>query len=307
MTTSNYTTKSLETPKRDSLWQRIFRARWAYIFIAPFFITFAIFGLYPLGFSIYLSFTEWKGLGPIKWVGFGNYARLFQDPLFWQSVRNGVIIFFMHVPLMVLLSLVLAVLLNSKRVRGFQFFRTVIFVPYITNMVAAGFAFRLLLEQENGLVNILLGTLGIPAIPWLESVWGARVSLTLLILWHYLGYNMVIMLAGLQTIPKEIYDASLVDGATRAQSFLYITLPMMRPVILFVVVLSTMGSFDLFTEIYTLTGGGPINATITPILSIFNQAFSNFRLGYASAMSYVYFVMIIALTLIQLRYFRTRE
>jgi len=297
------TSSSNPTTGQPSLWNRVVRARWAYLFIAPFFVSFAVFGLYPLLFSVYLSFAEWKGFGPIELVGFKNYVKLFQDRVFWQSMVNSVIIFGLHVPLMVLLSLLLATVLNSPRVRGLGIFRTIIFVPYITNMVAAGFAFRLLLEQENGLVNIMLTTVGLPAVPWLESIWGARVSLTLLILWHYLGYNMVIMLAGLQTIPKEVHDAARVDGANAAQSFFYITVPLMRPVILFVLVLSTMGSFDLFTEIFVLTGGGPINATLTPILSIYNQAFGNFRFGYASAMSYVYFLIIIALTLVQIRYF----
>ena len=289
-------------PKRDSLRRQIFRARWAYLFIAPFFLAFAVFGVYPFLFSVYLSFTEWKGFGPITFVGFDNYVRLWSDAVFWQSMLNGVIIFLLSVPPMVLFSLVLAVVLNSPRVRGFGIFRTIIFIPYITNMVAAGFAFRLLLEQQNGLVNIMLGFVGFPAVPWLESIWGARVALTLLILWHYLGYNMVIMLAGLQTIPKEVLDAAKVDGANAVQSFFYITTPMMRPVILFIVILSTMGSFNLFTEVYILTGGGPMNATITPILDIFGQAFGNFRFGYASAMSYVYFAIIIVLSLLQLRF-----
>lgn len=289
-------------PKRDSLGRQIFRARWAYLFIAPFFLAFAVFGVYPFLFSVYLSFAEWKGFGPIELVGFANYARLLRDTVFWQSMLNGVIIFFLSVPPMVLFALVLAVVLNSPRVRGFGIFRTIVFVPYITNMVAAGFAFRLLLEQKNGLVNIMLGAVGLPAVPWLESIWGARVALTLLILWHYLGYNMVIMLAGLQTIPKEVHDAARVDGANAVESFFYITVPMMRPVILFVVILSTMGSFNLFTEVYILTGGGPMNATVTPILDIFNQAFGNFRFGYASAMSYVYFAIIIVLSLLQLRF-----
>ena len=302
MTSSNPVTDRARDAAQPSLWSRVARARWAYLFIAPFFVSFAVFGLYPLLFSVYLSFAEWKGFGPIELVGFKNYVKLFQDRVFWQSVVNSVIIFGLHVPLMVLLSLLLATVLNSPRVRGFGIFRTIIFIPYITNMVAAGFAFRLLLEQENGLVNIMLTTAGFPAVPWLESVWGARVSLTLLILWHYLGYNMVIMLAGLQTIPKEVHDAARVDGANAWQSFFLITVPLMRPVILFVLVLSTMGSFDLFTEIFVLTGGGPINATLTPILSIYNQAFGNFRFGYASAMSYVYFLIIIALTLVQIRY-----
>jgi ABC-type sugar transport system permease subunit len=286
--------------------REIHKARWPYLFISPFYIFFAIFALFPIVFSIYLSFTEWKGLGPIKFVGLDNFTLLLKDNVFWQSMLNGVILFIMYVPIMTFLALALAVILNSKRVRGFRFFRTLIFMPYITNMVAAGFTFRLLLSEKNGLFNILLGALSISPVPWLESVWGARVSLCLLVIWAWLGYNMVIMLAGLQTIPGELTEAALIDGASPVQAFLFITIPLMRPVILFSVVLSTIGSFGLFTELMSLFspgGTGPMNAAITPIVAIFRQAFGNFRFGYASAMAYVYFAFIFVLTLFQVRYF----
>jgi len=284
-------------------WVEIYKARWPYLFISPFYILFLIFGVYPILFSLYLSFTEWKGLGPIKFVGLRNFELLLKDKVFWQSMTNGVILFFLYVPIMTFLALVLAVILNSKRVRGFRFFRTLLFIPYIMNIVAAGFTFRLMLNQKYGLVNALLEIFNIPPVPWLESVWGGRISLCLLVIWAWLGYNMVIMLAGLQTIPGELTEAALIDGASSIQAFFYVTIPLMRPVILFSVVLSTMGSFNLFSEIYNLTGGGPINATLTPVIVIFNQAFGNFRLGYASAMAYLYFIILFALTLLQFRYF----
>jgi len=281
----------------------LYKARWPYLFISPFYILFVIFGVYPVLFSLYLSFTEWKGLGPIKFVGLKNFEVLLRDKVFWQSMTNGVILFFLYVPIMTFMALLLAVILNSKRVRGFRFFRTLIFIPYIMNIVAAGFTFRLMLNQKYGLVNALLGIFNIAPVPWLESVWGGRVSLCLLVIWAWLGYNMVIMLAGLQTIPSDLTEAALIDGANPTQAFFYVTIPLMRPVILFSVVLSTMGSFNLFSEIYNLTNGGPVNATITPVIVIFNQAFGNFRLGYASAMAYVYFIILFALTIIQFRYF----
>ena len=284
-------------------WVEIYKVRWPYLFISPFYILFLIFGVYPILFSLYLSFTEWKGLGPIKFVGLRNFELLLRDKIFWQSMTNGIILFFMYVPIMTFLALVLAVILNSKRVRGFRFFRTLLFIPYIMNIVAAGFTFRLLLNQKYGLVNALLEIFSISPVPWLESAWGGRISLCLLVIWAWLGYNMVIMLAGLQTIPGELTEAAFIDGASSVQAFFYITIPLMRPVILFSLVLSTMGSFNLFSEIYNLTGGGPINATLTPVIVIFNQAFGNFRLGYASAMAYLYFIILFALTLLQFRYF----
>jgi lactose/L-arabinose transport system permease protein len=154
------------------LWHEVVRSRWGYLFISPFFIFYAIFGLYPMLFSIYLSLTTWKGVGPLEFVGFDNFVRLVRDRVFWQSMQNGAILFLLYVPVMLFLALVLAVVLNSGRVRGFRFFRTIIFLPFITNMVAAGFAFRILLTQNNGLINIALGSVGIPPVPWLESMWG---------------------------------------------------------------------------------------------------------------------------------------
>lgn len=289
--------------KSDSLWREVLRARWAYVFISPFFILFAIFGLYPMLLSVYLSFAEWKGLGPIELVGLENFRRVLSDRVFWQSMLNGAILFMMYVPVMLFLALVLAVILNSGRIRGFRFFRTLLFIPFITNMVAAGFAFRILFTQNNGLINILLLAIGLPAIPWLESVWGARISLSILIIWAWLGYNMVLMLAGLQTIPKDLTEAAMVDGASPVRSFFSITVPLMRPVILFCAVTSTIGSFGLFAEVMALTGGGPANATLTPLLRIYNVAFANLRFGYASALAYVFFAIIFAATLLQFRAF----
>lgn len=289
--------------KSSSLWREIVKARWAYIFISPFYVLFAVFGLYPMLLSVYLSFAEWKGIGPIQMVGFENYQRLLSDRVFWQSMLNGAILFLMYVPVMLFLALVLAVILNSGRIRGFRFFRTLIFIPFITNMVAAGFAFRILFTYNNGLINILLEGIGLPPVPWLESVWGARVSLSILIIWAWLGYNMVLMLAGLQTIPKDLTEAAMVDGASPVRSFFAITVPLMRPVILFCTITSTIGSFGLFAEVMALTGGGPVNATLTPLLRIYNVAFGSLRFGYASALAYVFFAIIFAATLLQFRTF----
>jgi len=284
------------------------RKRWGYAYISPFYILFAIFSVYPILFSIYLSFTKWKGVGPKVFVGLDNYRRLFQDPIFWQSIRNGFIIFFMYVPIMTLLALVLAVILNAKFIRFFKAFRTMLFIPYITTMIAVGYIFRVMMDTNYGLFNILLTSIGLPAVPWLENVWWARVSISILIIWAWLGYNMVIMLAGLQTMPKDMVEAATIDGASPVQAFFRITIPLMRPIILFSVILSTIGSFGLFNEIYALTTvgymmGTPQYATITPLVYVYQQAFQNFNFSYASAVSYLYFVIILILALLQYRYF----
>ena len=288
-------------PSNPSLWSRMKKDRWAYAFISPFYILFAIFGLYPMALSIYLSFTRWKGVGPMEFAGLVNFELIPKDKLFWQSMINGVIILLINVPPMLFLALVLAVILNSGRVRGFRFFRTLIFLPFITNMVAAGYAFRILLEKQNGLFNVVIRSIGLPGVPWLESVWGARISLNLLIIWAWVGYNMVIMLAGLQTIPKDLNEAAMVDGATPIQAFFRITIPLMRPVILFTAITSTIGSFGLFTEVSILTNGGPVNATITPLIRIYNSAFGSYQYGLASAEAYTFFLFIFILTVIQFR------
>jgi len=290
-----------------SLWQRIKQARWAYTFISPFYILFAIFGLYPMLLSLYLSFTRWKGVGPIEFAGLVNFGLVPLDKVFWQSMANGVILFFLYVPVMLFLALALAVILNSGRVKGFRFFRTLIFLPFITNMVAAGFAFRILLEKQNGLLNVLLKYAGLSPIPWLEDVWWARISLSLLIIWAWLGYNMVIMLAGLQTIPRDLTEAALIDGASPIQAFFRVIIPLMRPVILFCMITSTIGSFGLFAEVSTLTRGGPVNATMTPLIRIYGVAFGSYQFGYASALAYTFFALIFILTIIQFRLNRDQE
>jgi len=315
MTTISSSLKTMTTSTRmKRRWGEIKKNRWAYAFISPFYILFAIFSVYPIMFSIYLSFTKWKGLGPKVFVGLENYRVLLGDSVFWQSIRNGVILFFLYVPIMTLLALALAVILNTRFVRFFQGFRTMIFIPYITTMVAAGFVFRMMMNVKYGFFNIMLTSIGIPPVPWLEHVWWARISLSLLVIWAWLGYNMVIMLAGLQTIPKDLVEAATIDGANPVQAFLRITVPLMKPIILFSVILSTIGSFSLFNEVYSLSGGatgaavgGPMNATITPLVYIFQQAFSHYKFSYASAVSYVYFAIIFVLTLLQLRYFGREE
>jgi lactose/L-arabinose transport system permease protein len=293
--------------RASSLWLRIKKQRWAYVFISPFYISFAIFSLIPLVLSLWMSLTRWKGVGPMTYAGFINFTLVPKDQAFWQSMINGLIMALLHIPVIILLSLALAVILSSGRIKGFRFFRAVIFLPFITNMAAAGFTFAILFNQTSGLINIGLRYIGLAGVPWLENEWWARISLTILIIWAWLGYDMVIMMAGLQTIPRDVTEAALVDGATPIQAFFRITVPLMRPVILFLVITSTMSSFNLFTEVFALTGGGPAGATITPIIRIFNLAFDSYQFGYASALGYVFFAIVFFISLIQFRFNRERE
>lgn len=275
------------------------RYRAPYLFILPFFVLFSFFFIYPIGFSLSLSFHEWSGFGPARFVGLDNYRRLLHDELFWGSMLNATILFFVYVPAMTFLALVLASLLHSRYLRLQGMWRALLFLPNITSMVAAGYTFRLLLDTDSGFVNRFLSLFGVSPVPWLDDIWWARISLGLLVLWAWLGYNTVIMLAGLQTIPPELIDAAKVDGANAAQIFRRITVPLLRPQIVFAVTLSVIGTYSLFTEPYVLTRGGPVQATTTPVYQVFTTTFAYLKVGYGAAMSYVYFAVIVVVTLFQ--------
>jgi lactose/L-arabinose transport system permease protein len=282
--------------------RRLGRHRWPLVFVAPFFVLFAAFSLYPIVYSLWLSFRSWSLVGPARWIGLGNYRELFHDSLFWQSMVNAGLLFFIYVPAMTFLALVLASLLNSRYVRVQGLWRTLIFLPYImSGTVAATFTFQLILDQHAGYANRFLHFLGVSPVPWLDDIWWARVSLALLVLWAWLGYNMLIMLAGLQAIPPELAEAARVDGASAVRIFFKITIPLLRPVIVFAVTLSIIGTFSLFTEPLLLfnTAGGPAHSVQTPVLEIWQTTFAYLRIGYSAAMSYVYLAVIAAIAVTQ--------
>jgi ABC-type sugar transport system permease subunit len=294
-------------PRATSGLSGLWRHRWPFLFIAPFFVLFAIFGIYPILFSLWLSLHEWRGVGPMEYVGFEHYRFLMRDRIFWNSMLNALILFFLYVPIMTFLAVVLATILNAGFLRLQGLWRALIFLPHITSMVAAGFTFRLIFDTHSGFANRMLGWFGASPIPWLDSVWWARITLSLMMIWAWLGYNTVIMLAGLQTIPPEITEAARVDGASRVQVFRQITVPLLRPVIIFSVTLSIIGTFQMYTEPLILTQGGPIRATETPVMQIFSTTFANLKFGYAAAMSYVYFIVIVVVTLLQFRFVSGEE
>jgi ABC-type sugar transport system permease subunit len=278
------------------------RNRYGYLFVSPFFVLFGIFILYPIGFSLWLSFRDWSLIGPSRYVGLQNYRDLLHDGIFWQSMTNCALLFAIYVPAMTFLALILAAILNSKYVRLQGMFRTMIFLPYVmSGTVAAAYTFQLILDQNSGYANHLLALVGVSPVPWLNNLWWARISVGLLVLWVWLGYNMLIMLAGLQAIPPELSEAARVDGAGPVRIFFKITIPLLRPVIVFAVTLSIIGTFSLFTEPMILINppGGPAHSAQTPVLEIWQTTFSYLRVGYAAAMSYVYFAIIMAVALAQ--------
>jgi ABC-type sugar transport system permease subunit len=277
----------------------VWRHRWPFLFISPFFVLFGLFVLYPIAFSLWLSVHETRGVAELRFVGLENFTRLLRDGHFWGSMLNAAILFVIYVPAMTALAVVLASVLNAGYLRLQGLWRALIFLPHITSMVAAGYTFRLLLDKDSGYVNAALGWLGASPIAWLDDTWWARISIGLLMVWAWLGYNTVIMLAGLQTIPHELVEAAKVDGANRVQAFLRITVPLLKPVIVFAVTLSIIGTFSMFTEPYVLTRGGPARATETPVMQIFSTTFEEVKYGYAAAMAYVYFAIVVTVTIVQ--------
>lgn len=284
------------------LWRRM-RKNWAaYVFISPFFILYSIFGIFGLLFSLYVSFHHWDGLLPMKFRGFGNYTELFQDAIFWESIRNTLLLLLFDFPLKVALPLLLAVALNSKLIRGRGFFRTAFYVPEVTSAVVVAVIFRYLFDRDTGIVNYALSQFGVENIAWLQDPFWAKVSFVLLSGWWSQGYHMVIFLAALQTIPNDLLEAAMVDGANHFQTFMRITLPLLRPIIIFSAIITTIAGLQRFSEPFLLTGGGPGYSTYTIVYYLYQKTFVSYRLGYGAAMGYLIFVMIFVFSVLQFRY-----
>jgi len=274
-----------------------------YLFISPFLILFALFLFYPTISAFRLSFYSWNGVGAMVPVGFQNYLRMFSDDIFRQSLINGIVLFFMYVPIMLLLALVLAVVLNKPKFPGKSFFRAAFYIPNITSTVAVAFVFLMVFDTRFGFVNSLLSFVSGTEVrfSWLSTTWAARTVISVVVIWRWLGYNMILFLAGLQNISNELYEAAYLDGANPTQVFFRITLPLMKPILLFCTVLSTIGTFGLFIEPLLITGGGPLYRTTTPVLYIYAETFTRLRMGYAASLSVVYFLLMFLLTAIQFR------
>ncbi|MEU1225837.1 sugar ABC transporter permease [Streptomyces sp. NPDC005828] len=271
-----------------------------YLFVLPAITLFAVFKLYPIAWSFVLSLFKTVN-GVDTFVGGENYSRLLQDPLFWTALKNTAVILVVQVPVMLALATGLAVAFNSKLLKGRAIFRLGFFLPMVTGLVAYGIVFSVLLNEEYGLANWILSLVGIDQLPWLTDPLWAKVSLGIALTWHYTGYNAVILLARLQTVPRELYDAASVDGAGTWGAFRHVTLPGLRPAILLTAVLSTIGTLQIFDEPYVLTRGGPDNATLTIGVYLYQNAFVYFDFGYASAIAYALAVLIGILGLIQFR------
>jgi multiple sugar transport system permease protein len=296
---------SITAAKRRYAHKQLKKDLLGYLFISPWLFGFLALALGPMLLSLYMSFTRWSLLSPPQWVGLENYQELLSnDPLIPISLWNTAYYVLFAVPLGVLLSLVLALLLQQK-LKGMGLFRIIFFLPSVTNMVAVSILWMWVFNPEFGLLNRGLAMLGISGPLWLQSETWAKPALILMSLWG-VGSGMIITLAGLQNIPKELYEAAQLDGARRWHRLRHITLPMISPVLFFNLVMNTIGAFQVFTQAFVMTAsssqgqeGGPNNATLFFVLYLYKKAFQQFKMGYASAMAWLLFLIILVFTIIQ--------
>jgi ABC-type sugar transport system permease subunit len=283
--------------------------RYGYLFVAPFFIAFAIFQLYPILYSLYLSFTDWTGIGTPHIVGVSNYTRLVSDYLFIQAIKNTFIIWLISIIPQLILALVLALILNEKFIRGKHFFRAVFYFPNIVTPVSIGVLFSLLFDWQTGAVNRVLMWLHLIGAPidWFGSPTLSRILVGGVMCWQWFGYNMLLFIAGLQSISDDVVEAARVDGATPRQIAMRISIPLLRPVIVFTLITSIIGGMQIFDVPFVMSGNGPQNSTLTIVMYLYNTAFQTFHYGYAATMAYATFIIIALLSIVTFWLSRTRE
>lgn len=284
------------------------RSRYGIIFVLPYFIVFAIFGLYPILYSLYISFTNWNGFTSPSFIGVANYTRLIHDPFFFQSIGSTLIIWLISIIPQLIIALVLALILNEKFIKGRDFFRAVFYLPNIVTPVTIGVLANLMFDYQTGSVNKLLMALHIIHSPvyWFGHSFLSQLVVGGVICWQWFGYNMIIFIAGLQSIDSALYEAADIDGATRVQSAIYITLPLIRPVLVFTLVTSIIGGVQLF-DVPMMVGNAIGNATQTLIVYLYKTGFVRFDYGYAAAIAYATFILIIIFTVISLKVTNRKE
>jgi multiple sugar transport system permease protein len=283
---------------------RFDRAAWW--FVAPALLVIAVFFFLPIIAAFLISLTDFDiyalaDLANLRFVGVGNYLKLLQNPLFWQALGNTLYFVGAGVPLSIAASLGAALLLHSRLARFKPFFRTALFAPVVTTLVAVAVIWRYLFNTRYGLLNYALGGLGIDPIDWLGDPRWAMPAIILFAVWKNFGYNMIIFLAGLQSIPEELYEAARIDGASVWRQFSSVTLPMLSPVVMLVGILTIAGYFQLFAEPYVMTQGGPLQSTVSVLYFMYEEGFKWWNLGSASAVAFVLFLLIFAVTALQLR------
>jgi len=279
------------------------RAGWA--FVAPALALIGLFFFVPVLAGLFLSFTDFDiyAIGrpdTARFMGLENYRQVLSNPLFWQALGNTFLFVILGGPLSVLTSLVAALLVSAKRVRYPGLFRSIFFMPVVTTLVAVAIVWRYLYHPQYGLLNWALGAVGIHPVDWLGDPHWAMFAIILMAVWKNFGYNMLIFIAGLQSIPEDLYEAAHLDGAGSWAQFRHVTLPSLAPTFLFVGVMTMLGNFQLFAEPYVMTQGGPLKATTTVVLLMYEEGFRWWRMGMAAALAFVLFVIMFLGTLIQM-------
>lgn len=278
-----------------------------YAFITPAYLIFIAFLLGPMIFAVILSLFRWTALRPPRFVAFANYQYLLGDSVFWQAVKNTLLYSGASLFIVCPLALLLALALNSPALRFKPLWRAIYFAPIVTSAVAISLTFLMLYNREFGLINAALAQIGIGPFNWLGDRRLAPWAVIGVIIWRWTGLTSIYFLAGLQSIPRDLYDAAAIDGANTLQRFWHITLPQLRPVTLFVSVIVLIGSMQIFDEPQILTNGGPANATLSVVQYLYTRGIEQLRFGYASTIGFALFVGIFVLSLVQFRFFRQRE
>ncbi|MFG1680099.1 carbohydrate ABC transporter permease [Nonomuraea sp. NPDC049269] len=274
-----------------------------YLFVAPFFVIFAVFGLFPLLYTAWVSLHDWDLAGDAGFVGLANYADLFADPDFWNAVVNTLGMFVLATVPQLLLALVVASLLN-QRLRALTFFRMGVLAPIVTSVAAVGIVFSQIFDRDAGMANGLLALLGMDPVDWRADKWSSWLAISVMVDWRWTGYNALIFLAAMQSVPRDVYEAAAIDGASRVRQFWGITVPLIRPAILFAVIISTIGGMQLFTEplifgqgAYAISGGS-LRQFQTVAMYMFEKAFRDFDYGYGSAVAWMIFLLIVVFALV---------
>ncbi len=272
-----------------------------YLLVSPYLIFVVVFVLFPVLFCFFLTFQKWNIIAPMKFIGTDNYSRLIHDRLFWKAIGNTLKFLLLHIPLQLVVSLFLAYLLNQK-IRATPFFRGAFFMPVIVSGVVVTILWQQLLGYDFGLINRMLMGLGFKKVGWLVDPDIAIYSIAVMATWKNVGLYVILFLVGLQTVPTQYYEAAKMEGATRWQQFYHITLPMINPTVFMVVILSTIGGFSLFIEPYIMTGGGPLNTTLSAVLYVYKQAFQYYNMGYSATLGFFYAIMIMTVVILQKKF-----
>jgi len=277
-----------------------------YVFVLPFIALFVAFSVYPMLFTLQLSFTNWRGSGSAQWVGWDNYTYLLTNPAFWQSLGNSAVMWLLIVPVQMLLALLVAILLDNAKTRMRAFYRVAFLVPFVTPLVAIAQIWVVVFDQDYGVVNSVLNAVGLPDVGWLTTSAWAKPTLALLFLWKTTGFIVIILLSGLQSIDPAVYEASSIDGATRFRQLRSITLPLVRRTLVFAVVLQTLAIFQMFAEPFVVTQGGPYSSTTTAGLYLYNHI-TRADLGTGAANSFLLVIVVMALSLGFVRLLRSED